>query len=234
MWTSDTIPRINIFNIKYLSTRSSPPAWFKQTQTSGQSHYSRAQTPETPRWRRAGDSGDETPRWRRGKSHHHWHHGCRDHPWQHHHIEPCAHQVKVADQGGEEIQEPSLPLEVKRSIFFAESDLNHGQATLLLELIKKVLLDVEKDLPTGGYISSRPNTPGPDSSDRFERRPRHSTLLCSVQMQMTENEIITLGNQLPLPNLTISLLTTSTALKLKSFLIFNFEVVAFTRLKIRK
>ena len=161
--------------------------------------------------------------------HHHWHHG-----WQYHHIEPCAHQVKVADQGGEEIQAPSLPLEVKRSIFFAESDLNHGQATLLLELIKKVLLDVEKDLPTGGYISSRPNTPGPDSSDRFERRPRHSTLLCSVQMQMTENEIITLGNQLPLPNLTISLLTTSTALKLKSFLIFNFEVVAFTRLKIRK
>ena len=119
---------------------------------------------------------------------------------------------------------------MKRSIFFAESDLNHGQATLLLELIKKVLLDVEKDLPTGGYISSRPNTPGPDSSDRFDRRPRPS----SVQMQMTENEIITLGNQLPLPNLTISLLTTSTALKLKSFLIFNFEVVAFTRLKIRK
>ena len=62
---------------------------------------------------------------------------------------------------------------MKRSIFFAESDLNHGQATLLLELIKKVLLDVEKDLPTGGYISSRPNTPGPDSSDRFDRRPRH-------------------------------------------------------------
>ena len=123
---------------------------------------------------------------------------------------------------------------MKRSIFFAESDLNHGQATLLLELIKKVLLDVEKDLPTGGYISSRPNTPGPDSSDRFDRRPRHSTLPCSVQMQMTENEIIPLGNQLPLPNLTISLLTTSTALKLKSFLIFNFEVVAFTRLKIRK
>ena len=45
-----------------------------------------------------------------------------DHPWQHHHIEPCAHQVKVADQGGEEIQAPSLPLEVKRSIFSAENE----------------------------------------------------------------------------------------------------------------
>merc|ERR1719234_322741 len=97
------------------------PAWFKQAQTSGGpgGSYSRAETPETPRWRRGGaaDGGDETPRWRRGQS-------CRP-GWR-------------RDSG-------------------TQSSLG------------------------GGYISSRPNTPGPDSSDRgsLATTPRESSI-CST------------------------------------------------------
>ena len=69
-----------------LLTPTHPPAWFKQAQTAGgQPSYSRAETPETPRWRRggAGDGGDETPRWRRG---HQYHHHLHNHHHHHHHL----------------------------------------------------------------------------------------------------------------------------------------------------